>query len=242
MKRLLYVFLSLLLTAFANIKSYSQQSQITGAWTMKAENLDHVLLFTNGHYSYSVYSVEDKKFHHTDGGIWRGDGNNRESGNLQLTTEFNTSEKSLVGKTFTCVYAIKEGRLETNITGKQLTFTRIDAGNGPLNATWRISAREQNGELYNIPPAARKTIKILTGTRFQWAAINTETGEFFGTGGGTYSFTDGRYTEKIEFFSRDGSRVGMQLSFEGSVKEDKWQHRGKSSKGDPIYEVWTKED
>ena len=242
MKRLLYAFLYLMLVASAHTRGYGQQSAITGAWSLKTDNLDHLLLFTNGHYSYTVYSVAEKKFHHTDGGTWRIDGTSKQTGNLHLITEFNTSKKSRVGNKFSCAFSIKEGNLETNITGKQLTFARIDEGSGPLNATWRISAREQNGEMYNIPPAARKTIKILTGSRFQWAAINTETGEFFGTGGGTYTFTDGRYTEKIEFFSRDGSRVGMQLSFEGSVKDNQWQHRGKSSKGDPIYEVWTKED
>ena len=84
----------------------------------------------------------------------------------------------------------------------------------------------------NIKRSARKTIKILTGERFQWAAINTATGEFFGTGGGTYTFKDGRYSEKIEFFSRDSSRVGITLDFEGKVEGVNWHHRGKSSKGD----------
>jgi hypothetical protein len=93
-----------------------------------------------------------------------------------------------------------------------------------------------------IQKSARKTIKIMTGDRFQWAAINTATGEFFGTGGGTYTFKDGRYTEQIEFFSRDSSRVGMSLNFEGKVTDGDWHHRGKSSKGDPIYEIWSKED
>jgi hypothetical protein len=241
MKRLLLAILTLL-AACVQTSSFSQQSPISGAWRFQADNLDHVLLFTNGHYSYSVFNVAEKKFHHTDGGTWRIDGTGKQSGNLQITTEFNATEKSRVGNKFSCAFAINNGNLETNISGKQLTFARTDAGSGPLNATWRISAREQNGEMYNIPAAARKTIKILTGSRFQWAAINTETGEFFGTGGGTYTFTDGRYTETIEFFSRDGSRVGMQLSFEGSVKDNQWQHRGKSSKGDPIYEIWTKED
>lgn len=84
-------------------------------------------------------------------------------------------------------------------------------------------------------------MKILTGTRFQWVAINQETGEFFGSGGGTYTFDNGTYTEKIEFFSRDSSRIGAELSFKGSVNGNNWDHSGKSSKGDPIHEVWTRE-
>jgi hypothetical protein len=71
-------------------------------------------------------------------------------------------------------------------------------------------------------------------------AINTQTGEFFGTGGGTYTFENNVYTENIDFFSRDNSRVGASLEFKGTVNGNKWDHSGKSSKGDPIHEEWTR--
>jgi len=87
----------------------------------------------------------------------------------------------------------------------------------------------------------RKTLKILSGTRFQWAAINPETKQFSGTGGGTYTFENGKYTENIEFFSRDNSRVGASLTFDGEVSGDKWKHSGNSSTGNPIAEIWTRE-
>jgi hypothetical protein len=97
-----------------------------------------------------------------------------------------------------------------------------------------------NGSLQTITPGARRTIKLLTGTRFQWIAINSETKEFFGTGGGTYTFENGKYTEHIEFFSRDSTRVGASLSFDGKVEGNNWHHSGLSSKGEPINEVWTR--
>ena len=84
----------------------------------------------------------------------------------------------------------------------------------------------------------RKTLKMLTGTRFQWFAINPETKQFSGTGGGTYSFENGKYTENIWSFSRDSSRVGAKLVFDGKLVDGKWHHSGLSSKGDKIYEVW----
>ena len=86
----------------------------------------------------------------------------------------------------------------------------------------------------------RKTLKLLTGSRFQWFAIDPGTKGFFGTGGGNYSFINGQYTENIEFFSRDSSRVGASLSFNGKVVDGNWHHSGKSSKGDDIYEVWSR--
>ena len=82
-------------------------------------------------------------------------------------------------------------------------------------------------------------MKILSGTRFQWIAYNSDTGEFLGTGGGTYTTAKGVYTEHIEFFARDNSRVGAKLPFSFELKDGKWHHSGKSSKGDPIYEVWS---
>ena len=219
------------------IPAFSQgNQQIQGAWSTEKDGKTHLLLVTNQHYSYTIYDLPGKKFIHTEGGSWE------HAGQMNLLTEFNTTDKSAVGKKHQHKMSVSNGNLETEWPGLPTSWKRVDEGGGALNATWRINGREQNGQMHEIARSARKTIKILTGTRFQWAAINTETGEFFGTGGGTYSFKDGRYTEQIEFFSRDSSRVGMQLSFEGEVKGDVWHHKGKSSKGDPIYETWKKED
>jgi hypothetical protein len=85
-------------------------------------------------------------------------------------------------------------------------------------------------------------MKILSGTRFQWIAYNVDTKEFFGTGGGTYTTSGGKYTESIDFFSRDNSRVGARLEFDFILDDGDWHHSGKSSKGDPIDEVWSKRE
>jgi hypothetical protein len=58
-------------------------------------------------------------------------------------------------------------------------------------------------------------------------------------GGGTYTAKDGKYIENITFFSRDDSRVGASLDFNYEVIDGEWHHSGLSSKGDPIYEIWT---
>jgi hypothetical protein len=101
----------------------------------------------------------------------------------------------------------------------------------------------ENGEIKWRTPGVRKTMKILSGTKFQWIAYNTETKEFFGTGGGSYTTTpDGKYTENIEFFSRDNSRVGASLQFDFSIQDGNWRHKGLSSKGDPIDEIWTQRE
>jgi hypothetical protein len=127
----------------------------------------------------------------------------------------------------------------TNINGEVQGWNRLDNGEARLAGLWTITARKQNGALQPIhQTGTRKTVKILTGTRFQWAAIDPGTKQFMGTGGGTYTFQNGKYTEQIEFFSRDSSRVGSSLSFDGKLEEGNWHHSGLSSKGEPIYEVW----
>ena len=66
--------------------------------------------------------------------------------------------------------------------------------------------------------------------------------EFKGTGGGSYTTIDGKYSEKIEFFSRDNSRVGMSLEFDYNIDKGNWIHKGKTSKGNPLHEIWVKRE
>ena len=95
------------------------------------------------------------------------------------------------------------------------------------------------GERRRDSSRPRKTMKFLLDGYFQWIAFNTETFQFFGTGGGYYTAEIGKYIEHIEYFSRDNSRVGAILPFNYSLKESDWHHQGFSSKGDPIHEIWS---
>ena len=85
----------------------------------------------------------------------------------------------------------------------------------------------------------RKTMKFLKDGYFQWIAFNTATFSFHGTGGGSYNAVNGTYIETIEYFSRDNNKVGISLVFEYEKKGSDWHHKGFSSKGDPLHEIWT---
>src|SRR5439155_12126996 len=125
-----------------------------------------------------------------------------ENNQIETKTEFNTEEKEMVGQSHSYKFLIDTGKLTVDITdinGSTITFTRIDDGDGALAGVWRMAARMQDGKMSTIPDGPRKTVKILSGTRFQWVAMNTDTKEFFGTGGGIFTFTNGKYTENIEF-------------------------------------------
>lgn len=228
--------LCLLLTFLCTFATIGKtQDNIQGAWKSSTGGVNSILLITPGYFSITTYS--DTSFIDTMGGTWKAAG----SEDVSIKIEFNTEERNQVGYEGNVPISYANGKIITTQGGGQrVEWTRVDNGDGPLAGSWKITGREQNGKMNTITPGARKTVKILTGSRFQWVAINTDTGEFFGTGGGTYTFQDGVYTEKIDFFSRDNSRVGAALSFKGKVDGNSWDHSGLSSKGEPIHEVWQK--
>lgn len=211
----------------------SVADSLEGAWSVNYGGQDFAMLLEDGYCMFTQYNLKEKKFGLTAGGPFT-----LENGKIRIKTEFNSANKSEVGKMQEYGYKLSGDELTTMLEGFELKWKRVDVGGKNLAGNWRIIKRKQGEEMSDIPLRPRRTLKLLTATRFQWAAINIETGEFSGTGGGTYTFKDGKYTEYIEFFSRDSSRVGMSLSFDGKLQNGNWIHSGKSSKGDPIYEVW----
>ncbi|MFN5422394.1 MAG: membrane or secreted protein [bacterium] len=225
----LVILLSLLLTCSVGAQ------QINGAWTRSLDTAVQYLTIVDYYYSLVTFNVESKKFINTTGGTL-----DLSNGRISGAIEFNTADKSAVGSKYDLPVHQKGKKLQLDLDGIGLVWNRVDMAEEGLSGNWKIIGREQDGKMGTIVPGARKTIKILSATRFQWVALNSATGEFFGTGGGTYTFNNGKYTEKIEFFSRDASRVGASLSFDAELKDGDWHHSGLSSKGDRIYEVWSR--
>ncbi|MEJ8844534.1 hypothetical protein WG954_19230 [Lacibacter sp. H375] len=225
----------LLLLSLLNSFSMSAQSNITGAWSRQDGLSTITLLFQDGYYSYTKYDVAHKVFSFTKGGSYTVAGNQ-----LSIKYLFHTAEKDVVGTSETMSMSVSQKTLGLIVNGATETYKRVDDSKSQLAGHWLITGRMNNGNMQTITPGARRTIKLLTGTRFQWIAINIETKEFFGTGGGTYTFVNGKYTENIEFFSRDSTRVGASLSFDGKVEGNNWHHSGLSSRGEPIHEIWTR--
>lgn len=225
----LFAVFILIITAFG----FSQTKEINGAWEFKDEGNQTILLFQDGYFTNTRYSSNE--FLQSWGGTYKIDGKQ-----IKIWVEFNSADSARIGTQRTFSYSINKKQLEINFD-KSTKYNRIDDGKAPLSGVWKINGRMQEGNLVSIhQTGARKTLKILTGKRFQWFAINPGTKEFSGTGGGTYTFVNGQYTENILFFSRDNSRTGAQLTFDGKLENGQWHHSGLSSKGDKIYEVWGK--
>lgn len=219
------------------VNSFSKpQASLAGAWHAMNGTAEYVFIFQDGYFSCSVFDKQNKKFIRTWGGTFSESG-----GQLHATIEFDTESKDYVGIHKHYPITMSDNSFKLNLGNEIGEWKRTDNGTDGLAGNWRITGRMRDGSIQPIEKSARKTLKLLSSTRFQWMAINTETKEFFGTGGGTYTFKNGKYTENIEFFSRDSSRVGASLSFDGSVANNVWTHKGLSSRGEPIHEEWSRE-
>lgn len=214
--------------------------ELIGAWEALYNDSVHgevraISIIADGYVSVCNFSATNNEFISTNGGSWSAQGVN-----ITRKIEYNTVDQGMVGQELTTTFTLTGNTLSMDEDNK--IWKRVDYGTpGALAGAYLITGRKRDGEIKSRTPGARKTMKILSGKRFQWIAYNTETGEFFGTGGGTYTTVNGKYTENIVVFSRDVTRVGasLEFDFELDLSKGEWHHSGLSSKGSPIYEIWT---
>lgn len=211
------------------------QASITGAWSIQDGSNTRTLVIQDNYLSETSFDKAAKKFQETKGGVSKISGNK-----LSLLYEFSTSNKDIIGTSVDYTFTVENGNLVLSNGSTKETWKRLDDNKGPLAGVWYMSGRVQNGQMSTRPLTARKTLKIMSGTRFQWVQVNAETKQTGASGGGNYTFADGKYTENIEFFTRDSSRVGASLSFDDSVNGNEWTHKGKSSAGEAMHEVWSR--
>lgn len=231
---------SLLLLLCSFLFNIIQAQSLNGAWenysfSEKGEKLRNVAIFADGYQVLTTYNATSGEFIYTQGGSW-----SLVDNVLIEELEFHTESPELVGTQTRFKISIREDSFM--MEGEDIKYTRIDDGKpGELQGAWIMSGRVVDGETQiRDTSGPRKTMKILSGTRFQWIAYNTETKQFMATGGGTYTTINGDYTEYIEFFSRDNTRVGKSLNFNYELTDGNWHHSGLSSKGDTIYEIWSR--
>jgi len=236
MRKTIFIFIFCVLPLGLKAQSF------IGAWetyhtSENGDQLKSVVIFGDGYQVIATYNKKTGKFIRTEGGTWKLEGDT-----MTEIVEFDTKYTEKIGTEVSFKVFINDSVM--GIVGRDREYKRIDNGEpGKLHGAWLMSGRVRDGETQMRDTSGpRKTMKILSGTRFQWIAYNTETKEFMGTGGGTYTTENGKYTENIEFFSRDDSRVGVSLNFDYELIDGNWHHIGLSSKGDPIHEIWSIRD
>jgi hypothetical protein len=234
-----YLLLPFLLIAFL-----AKGQSLEGAWKLVSQNgkavtdQEYIKIYQDDYFAFGVKNVADNVFIGAGGGPYK-----FEAGKCAETLDFFTLDPLQVGTTTPFKVELKGNKLtlSADTNGGMLveTWEKISESKDDLTGNWVITGRKQGDQINRSTPGARRTVKILSGGRFQWIAFNSETKEFSGTGGGTYTAKNGKYEETITFFSRDNSRVGASLGFDFKVIDGEWHHSGLSSQGQPIYEIWT---
>jgi hypothetical protein len=210
-----------------------------GAWkSQEPTGSTSMLIVTDNYMSIASFSVGNKYFERAEGGPFKMEGDK-----MTYTPEFNSADTAKIGIPIVFTVSKKDDILTLRYEEAMVWMKVDEAGNSPMAGAWHITERAtgDKGELVKIhQQGTRKTLKLLSGTRFQWFAIDPGVKGFYATGGGTYTAKDGKYTENIQFFSKDNNRVGANLSFGWKLDNGRWDHSGKSTDGKPIHEIWEK--
>lgn len=213
-------------------------AQLNGSWQANLGTENISMIVSGKFFAMAQYDAAGKKFTGTWGGAWTESKNE-----FNVRYEFHTLNPEKVGTEESYSIQKKKNKITLKSGDRVWEMDRVDDGKpGALEGAWLITGRMVDGKATTNTPGVRRTMKILSGSRFQWIAYNVQTKEFSGTGGGTYTTINGKYTEQLEFFSRDNSRVGNSLQFDFSIEDGRWRHRGLSSKGEPIDEYWSKRE
>ncbi len=232
----LAAFCSFSLFAAINASGQFRPTDVMGAWRTDAQKQQTIRICSGRFFSAAIFS--DSMFMGTHGGSY-----GIEGGEWVAMIEFHSMSPGSVGKEIRQKVNWQKGTLAFDDPGGKILCKRIDDGTqGEVAGAWVITGHMRNGQMTKTNPGARRTMKILSGTRVQWISYNVETSEFSGTGGGTYTAQDGKYTENIDFFSRDDARAGSSLSFDYAIGDGNWRHSGMSSRGEPVDEVWTRRE
>lgn len=194
--------------------------------------INHEVKIDKGYFVYSKFRVSPPEFLSALGGFYT-----LENDSLKVKLEFNSNYENDVIISLDLPYSVDE----LNLTLNGNTFEAKPLASQDLDGQWLFATRgPDTGQERRGDANARKTLKFLLNGHFQWIAYHTETFKFSGTGGGTFSSKDGKYIENITYFSRDNNRAGAKLEFGYELKGDDWHHKGKNSKGAPMYEIWAR--
>ena len=226
----LFLFLMLFTTSMGIF------SQINpGVYIADLENETHEIKIDDTFFIHSVYEKSPARFIKTAGGFY-----STENDTLKIVLEFysNYALDSITSLSFPFKIENDDLIIKGNSEG---SFKKQPNVNQDLDGAWLFATRgPDKGQKRRGEANTRKTLKFLKDGRFQWIAYDTKGMQFKGSGGGSYTSNEGIYTENIEYFSRDNSRVGASLEFNYEVKDTDWHHTGKNSKGKPMYEIWAR--
>lgn len=212
--------------------------ELKGAWQKIEKNADDqktIKLYSDSYFTSSTYLVSSGEFISATGGTY-----SLSNSDYIENYEIDSKSRAVTGTYLNFDFEVKNDtlNLQDKNSRNEETWVRIDKAEEEFVTCWKIYQAFRDSKWLTIEDKPRKTLKMLTDNYYQVLALNSQTGEFFGSSGGKWSNEDGRHQERIHFFSKKPSMVGDTLTFKKEIKDSIWNHNGKSSEGDYIQERW----
>ena len=195
----MYIFPIILVVFFGSTTVLNAQIQ-PAVYISESENIRHELKIDDDYMVYTEYRQSPPEFIRTLGGFSRVEA--ADGKRLVVLLEFNSNYKKDSLRVLSIPIKVDGKNLILDWTTK-MTFTPLPIPKElqDLHGQWLFATRgPDDGQERRGEENPRKTLKFLQDGRFQWIAYNTDTFEFFGTGGGSFSSKDGKYIENIDFF------------------------------------------
>lgn len=229
--------LHLFLYVFITVHIANAQ-ELNGAWEKVDEKLEEqktIKLFSDAYFTTSTYLESSGEFVSANGGTYT----INESDYIE-NYEVNSQSTAVSGSFINFDFKIENDtlHLKDKNSKNEEVWVKIDEANDEMVSCWRIHEVFRDSKWVKIDDKPRKTLKMLTDNYYQVLALNSQTGEFFGSSGGKWQYEDGKHQEMILFFSKNPKMTGDTLTFKMEVEDGIWKHNGKSSKGEYIQERW----
>jgi hypothetical protein len=114
-----------------------------------------------------------------------------------------------------------------------LLFVTVWTQAQSLTGAWKLTS--QNGQ-----PFSDACIKIYSDSYFMFA-VHDKDGKFIKAGGGNYAVADKKYTETLDFYTSDSTRVRQPVAYSFSIKNDELTIEAFVA-GTKLKETWKKVD
>ncbi|MBS3738891.1 MAG: hypothetical protein KGY51_07845 [Psychroflexus sp.] len=218
----------------------SHAQKLNGAWkklNKKTEDVMTIKLYSDHYFTSSTYVVNSGEFVSASAGTY-----SRSPSDYVENYEIDSDHRAVTGSFLNFDYTIENDtlRLQDKNSRNSEVWVRIDSAEKENITCWKIHQAYREGEWKTIEDKPRKSLKMLTDNYYQVIGLNSQTGEFFGSSGGKWTYENGKHNEIVHFFSKNPDMVGQTLSFDKKINDGIWHHDGNSSEGDYIQERWKK--